>query len=362
MSKIKVWEIEKNFKSLSLFLIQKHPVTTLGTQKLVHWSELKYLSFKKHTLMSSICWKSDFFLERRHRSTFEIDFQIKWKSCYDFFQLQISSKMRSTCGHEADTRILCCTDWFKGWGGRRDICHPDGRTQHFLFLRWYLNETYQRVFSQAKTCQDHKQMSNNIQCFKQRNASFSVLQCYWFVFVMPVVFFHSFHAIAKPSLFLLCPEFSWWAQCHTEWNMVNLGLPSWQCPPTLGAEERPKTLVPRVGKETYWILSRAPQPPLPSNRPQARGGRGWPGTRPVQWPNLTKGMRHTEWRASARTAPVKKEKGGMFVVIVFVQARAIHAEGLLANKCLNISLPRGSNEWINSLFCLAYVCSFCFSY
>lgn len=215
--------------------------------------------------MSSICWKSDFFLERRHRPTFEIDFQIKWKSCYDFSQLQISSKMRSTCGHEADTRILCCTDWFKGWGGRRGICHPDGRTQHFLFLRWYLNETYQRVFSQAKTCQDHKQMSNNIQCFKQRNASFSVLQCYWFVFVMPVVFFHSFHAIAKPSLFFFVLSFL------GEHSVTRNGIWSvWACHPgsvlpLLGKRKDPKFWFPGWERKPTGF---SPVPPSPHSHPK----------------------------------------------------------------------------------------------
>lgn len=64
-------------------------------------------------------------------------------------------------------------------------------------------------------------------------------------------------------------------------------------------------------------------------------------------PNLTKGMLHTKWCASARTAPGKKEKGGMFVVIVFVCASKHYScWGSAGQQVANISLPRGHNELI----------------
>lgn len=55
-------------------------------------------------------------------------------------------------------------------------------------------------------------------------------------------------------------SFSWWAQYHIEWNMVNLGLPSWQSPLSAcchshfwGRGKR-QNFDSRVGNETYWIL------------------------------------------------------------------------------------------------------------
>lgn len=58
----------------------------------------------------------------------------------------------------------------------------------------------------------------------------------------------------------------------------------------------------------------------PSRRPQAGGARRWQGAPPVQCTQPDKKMVHIEGCASARAAPVKKEKGGMFVVRVFVCA------------------------------------------
>lgn len=102
--------------------------------------------------------------------------------------------------------VLCCTYWFK----------VEEEEETFVILMAQYNISYscgdtlmkliKGSFHRQKPCQDHKQMSDKIQCLKQRNASFSMLLCYWFVFFTPVIFFYSFHAIAKPSLSLVCPE------------------------------------------------------------------------------------------------------------------------------------------------------------
>lgn len=55
------------------------------------------------------------------------------------------------------------------------------------------------TFHWPKSCQEHKKISKKIYWPKQRNICSSVPVCYWFVFVMPITFFHSFHATAVPS-------------------------------------------------------------------------------------------------------------------------------------------------------------------
>lgn len=55
------------------------------------------------------------------------------------------------------------------------------------------------TFHWPKSCQEHKKISKKIYRPKQRNICSSVPVCYWFVFVMPITFFHSFHATTVPS-------------------------------------------------------------------------------------------------------------------------------------------------------------------
>lgn len=179
--------------------------------------------------MSSICLKSVFLLERRHRPTFETDFQIRCGSCYEFPSYKTSARWEVL----VDMKLAC---WFCAV---RSDSKVEKEEETFVILMADHNISYscgdtlmkliKGSFHRQKTCQDHKQMSNKIQCLKQGNAIFSVLLC-------GLSFLHqlcSFTPLLNPPVFFFVLSFSWWAQYQMEWNMVNLGLPSWQCPLSL---------------------------------------------------------------------------------------------------------------------------------
>lgn len=106
-------------------------------------------------------------------------------------------------------------------------------------------------------------MSNKIQWPKHRNAYFSVLVYYSFVFVMSITFFHFFHAIAKCPLPPPCPElFLLSTTSHgMEYPFGQFGPAIQEVSPDsllphpayslLEAEERNKTLILKVRSKTY---------------------------------------------------------------------------------------------------------------
>lgn len=120
-------------------------------------------------------------------------------------------------------------------------------------------------FHRQKTCQGHKHMSNKIQCLRGMQA----LVCYCVTdlsFLSRLCSFTSFMPLPNPPFLFFVLSISWWAQYHMEWNMINLGLPSWQCPLSASSyshfwgREKTQNFDSQGGK---WKLLDSPPCPLP---------------------------------------------------------------------------------------------------
>ena len=90
--------------------------------------------------------------------------------------------------------------------------------------------------------------------------------------------------------------------------------------------------------------------------------RSWEGTQPGQltWDGQ-RDMRYHMTSCSAIKA-AGKEKGGMFMVMVFVFPSNRYTGWNPAFQEVVKYLPANGKQWKNSLLCFACVCSFCFTY
>lgn len=234
--------------------------------------------------MSSICLKSVFLLERRHRPTFETDFQIRCGSCYEFPSYKTSARWEVL----VDMKLAC---WFCAVRSDSKVKEEE---ETFVILMADHNISYscgdtlmkliKGSFHRQKTCQDHKQMSNKIQCLKQGNAIFSVLLC-GLSFFTPVMFFHS---IAKSSCFLLCPELFLMSTISDGMEYGQFGSAILEVPsvivlplPLLGYRKETKLWFPGWEMKPTGFSFRAATHAHPESL-KLEVARGWQGTLPVQ--------------------------------------------------------------------------------
>lgn len=233
--------------------------------------------------------------------------------------------MKSTCGHEDDKLVLCCTHWFK----------VEEEEETFVILMAQYNISYScsnTLMKLIKGSFHRPPPSKNLAKTTNRwvtkssvsNKEMQALVCCCVTdlsFLHQLCSFTPFTPLLNPPFLLFVLSFSWWAQYHMERNTVNLGLPSWQDPLSASCHShfwgrgKKGNFDSQGGK---WNLLDSLPPP--SRRPQAGGARGWQGAPPVQWTQPDKRGAPHRVVSSARTAPVKKEKGEMFAVIVFVCA------------------------------------------